>query len=990
MGLIVTFSRQHALQALLFFSVYYCFASLSLLLTRADHSMALLWMPNIVTGLLLVKQPFERWLVIAIAIVAGNIAADLPFSNELAKTASFACANLIQILITGYTLRLYTDFDKLLNRPNEFFKAMVLSCLVAPAVGGFAISVLFYLQGDPAVATNWVAWMNAKLIGGLSLFGIMICWLNMGPKKFAERLLSPVTLSVFASSVAAIYIAFNQSTEPYLLAFLLLIIVSIWSYFRVTLLISTMALMLPVLSTAEQFGTANPIYLFIYLGIVFLFSNLFGIKLHELRQKKNLYQDLSIEARSIYERTPMPLHSIDSKGYLVAVSDKWLDLLGYSREEVIGRKSSDFLTPESARKAVEEVLPAFYESGYINNIHYQFIHKDSSLIDVELSAIFIEEDGEGRSYAVLDDVSREIRLAEKLQEEKHLLEITVNSMGDGMVTTDEHGIITYINPVAELLAGITQKEAVGEPFENVIRLFDSQTGKAIHDPTAMAISKKARMGIPETATLKSKTGDIFSVQDSVSPIIDDKGAVHGAVMVFQDVTETRAISEKMSYLAQHDMLTNLPNRVLFTDRLAQACANYKRTNECFSLLFLDLDNFKTINDTQGHSVGDSALKHVAGRIMASLRQTDTVSRIGGDEFLILLQGSMSLLDTSRFCSKLLEKIGEPLILDGRTHALGASIGLASCPKDGCDPETLMRRADVAMYRAKDLGRNQFAFYSKKHEEQLNERMKLESELREAIKDKDIQLNYQPIVKAGTYAIAYAEGLSRWTNKDGVSVSPAVFISVAEESQLIHELGAMTFRQACIAMKCALCKKNSPFSKLSINISALELAKESFIEDIQRIISDEKAKAEWFIFEITETSLMQNPEQNLQTLLRLKRLGMTIAIDDFGTGYSSLSYLKRFPVDIIKIDREFVRDFHIDNQDRHFVSVIVQLAKILKIKVVAEGVENQHQAEALSDLGCDYLQGFYFSKAEPFGHFTEAHVESDGSNVITIQRPFRSN
>ncbi|TXR52027.1 bifunctional diguanylate cyclase/phosphodiesterase [Reinekea thalattae] len=981
----LTFIPRTVLIGLLFFVTYYALASLSLMLTRSGHAMALLWLPNIATGLLLIKHDLKHWPVIAIAIAAGNFLADLPYSSDLLKTSSFVCANLCQVMITGYFCRQHTRFNELINVPEEFFKAMVLSCLVAPAIAGVVISILFYMQGNYDVSNSWANWMNAKLIGGLSLFGFMVCWLNLGAKRIAQVLISPISASIFAGSVIGIYWAFNHSSEPYLLAFLLLILVSIWSFTRLAIIAATMAVMMPVLSTADSFGIENPVYLFINLGLVFLFSNLFGIKLRELRRKKNLYRDLSIEATNVYERTPMPLHSIDDNGNIVAVSDKWLELLGYRRHEVIGKKSAIFLTPESAKKAVEEVLPEFFENGYINNVNYQFIRKDGSLLDIELSAIYVEEDHGGRSYAVLNDVTRERRLAENLKEEKDLLEITVNSMGDGMVTTDANGYITFLNPVAELLTGFTQADAVGEPFENVVHLFDSDTGKTIANPTLLAIEKKARMGIPDTATLKSRSGDIFSVQDSVSPIIDDKGVVHGAVMVFQDVSETRAISEKMSYLAQHDMLTDLPNRVLFTDRLSRACSQYQRNGDGFSLLFLDLDNFKTINDTLGHSVGDKALKHVANRIKKKLRQTDTVSRIGGDEFLILLQGEMSLLETSRFCNDLLQIIGEPLVLQGRSHSIGASIGVASCPKDGEDPETLMRRADSAMYQAKDTGRHRFTLYSKEHEDALNARLKVETELRYAIENEEVRLHYQPIVEAGSFTTIYAEGLSRWTNAEGTFVPPDVFIGVAEEAQLIHKLGEMTFRQACSVLNFSRTKGNAPFNKLSINISAIELSRANFFESVQRILKEERASADWFIFEITETSLMQNPEHSLQTLHRLKSIGISIAIDDFGTGYSSLSYLKRFPVDIIKIDKEFIRDFHIDNQDRHFVSVIVQLAKMLQIKVVAEGVENSHQADALTKIGCDYLQGYYFSKAQPFQYFYDQIDAPLKSNVIQYSK-----
>ncbi|UGA55746.1 EAL domain-containing protein [Vibrio sp. VB16] len=964
------------------FVLYYFLASLSILLTRDSHSIALIWYPNVVYGLLLTTQPVKNWGSLSITLVLANLFANLPHSFSFIQTMAYLPSNIIEVMLVAYLCKYHCNITKALESRHEFLKVIIYVCFIPPTIGAIVSSFVFSLMGQFSIPSLWFHWTISSMLGSVSILPISLCLMAFDRKKILELSLTPTSLLYFAISIIVTYAASRYSTEPFVIVLILLILVASKSFFRLSFTIFNLSLLIPVLIYFEQFPYSKSndlVYLYGYLLMIILCSLLYSITLRKARIDNRTLESVSFKATQLYEKTPAAMHSINNQGVIVAVSDKWLELFGYRRDEVIGKKSIDFLTTASAEIATHESLPQFFKTGRADKVNYEMVRSDNRTLDIELSAVLIKDESESRAYSVLYDVSKEKILTKQLYEEKELLEITLQSMGDGMIATDEHGDITYLNPVAELLTGVMFADAKGKPFEDIVHLYADSSGKSLYNPAELAIENNCRMGIPETAYLKSTTGDKFLIQDSVSPIIDKQGNVRGAVMVFQDVTETRAISERMSYLAQHDMLTDLPNRVLLMDRLTIACANYNRHKIGFSLLFLDLDNFKTINDSLGHSFGDDVLKCIAKRIKSVTRETDTVSRIGGDEFVIILEGDLNLVQLSKWCTEFLVSIATPIIVRDREFRITGSVGVSSCPRDAKDPETLLRRADVAMYRAKNLGRNAYSLYSRKLEIELNERLHLEQKLRYAVEHKEIVFFYQPIVEASNQRVVYAEGLCRWISSDGVMTPPNKFIPIAEETQIIVDIGYMLLRQACQSMSLL----SGVFGKLSINISAVQLSKPNFVENSISIMREEGVKPDKFIFEITETSLMLNPDESLKVLSRLKKFGILIAIDDFGTGYSSLSYLKHFPVDILKIDKAFVDDIEFNHQDRTFIEAIIKMARTLDILVVAEGVETREQADALFEMGCNFLQGYYFSKPKPL----EQVIESNDSleNVVAINR-----
>lgn len=419
-------------------------------------------------------------------------------------------------------------------------------------------------------------------------------------------------------------------------------------------------------------------------------------------------------------------------------------------------------------------------------------------------------------------------------------------------------------------------------------------------------------------------------------------------------------------LANHDALTGLPNRTLLQDRTEQALQKAQRSNARVAMLLLDLDNFKRINDSEGHSVGDELLKEVAERLSHLTRSIDTVSRQGGDEFVILFAEVSSVEVVANFAQRLLTSVAAPFIISGNQYELSASIGIGVSPDDSADAESLYRHADAAMYKAKLDGRNRFRFFSVDIEANARGKHMLEQHMRRALEEGVFEVFYQAKVASEDASVVGMEALIRWRNKQGDLISPAHFIPLAEETGLIIPMGKYVLRQACLDAY-TLFQQGIPMV-VSVNISAVQFLDESFWEMVQETLLESKLGPEFLELEITEGVLAKDIQNTQRLLARLRKIGVRVAIDDFGTGYSSLAYLKRFPLDVLKIDQSFVRDMLVDKSDAAIIEAIVKLAQALDLDLVAEGVETPAQAEALKRLGCPIMQGYLYSHPIPFNEF----------------------
>jgi diguanylate cyclase (GGDEF)-like protein/PAS domain S-box-containing protein len=549
---------------------------------------------------------------------------------------------------------------------------------------------------------------------------------------------------------------------------------------------------------------------------------------------------------------------------------------------------------------------------------------------------------------------------EALFEEKERAQVTLNSIGDAVMSTDIAGNVTYLNVVAEGLTGWSQLEAAGHPFEQVFRIIDSATREEARNPMAFAVRENRTVGLTPNCVLIRRDGVESPIEDSAAPIHDRYGHVTGAVVVFRDVSAARATTVTMAYLAQHDSLTDLPNRVLFNDRLSGAMSLAHRYQRQLAVLFLDVDRFKHINDSLGHMIGDRLLQSIGKRLLGCVRASDTVSRQGGDEFVILLPEVTHARDATMCADKILRVLRLPHRIDQYDLHVTASIGIVTYPDDGTDVDTLMKHADFAMYHAKENGRDNRQFFKRDLNMRALERQSLENGLRCALEREEFTLHYQPILNLQTGAIVGVEALLRWLHPQFGPVPPADFIPIAEESGLIVPIGRWVLAEACHQAQAWQDIGLAPM-RIRINISAVELRANDFVEFIGLLLAETGLESRFLELELTETFLMRDSTSTSAVLHALKAIGLHLALDDFGTGYSSLNHLKRFPIDTLKIDRSFVHGIATNSDDASIVGAMISMGNHLHMRVVAEGVETREQLVFLQDHDCPFGQGYYFSR-----------------------------
>jgi diguanylate cyclase (GGDEF)-like protein/PAS domain S-box-containing protein len=549
---------------------------------------------------------------------------------------------------------------------------------------------------------------------------------------------------------------------------------------------------------------------------------------------------------------------------------------------------------------------------------------------------------------------------EMLSAEKERAQMTLNSIGDAVLSTDIEGKITYLNAVAEKITGWTREEAFGKQVDDVFVIIDGSTREPCLNPLKTALEQNKTVGLTRHCILIRRDGAEFAIEDSASPIHDQHGVTTGAVIVFHDVSVARAIEVEMSHLAQHDTLTKLPNRTLLQDRLSQAITTAERNGTRIAVLFLDLDGFKHINDSLGHAIGDKLLQSVAKRLLASVRTSDTVSRIGGDEFVILLSEVAHAGDAGVKAGKILAALNAPLEIDQHNLRVTASIGVTTYPEDGQETAMLIKNADLAMYQAKENGRNNYQFFEKDMNVRALERQSVEENLCFALDREELVMHYQPKISLKTGEITGVEALIRWQHPERGLIGPLQFISVAEDCGLMLPIGNWVLRESCRQAKAWQDAGLRPI-EMAVNVSSVEFRNEDFLEGVRAILEKTGLSPHYLGLELTESVLMQHAEFTVPVLKKLKAMGVRLAIDDFGTGYSSLSYLRQFPIDTLKVDQSFVHGINADTDDATIINAVINMGGNLKHRVIAEGVETVEQVAFLQAHGCDEGQGYYFSR-----------------------------
>ncbi|MEA3182388.1 MAG: hypothetical protein QOI59_5911 [Gammaproteobacteria bacterium] len=551
-----------------------------------------------------------------------------------------------------------------------------------------------------------------------------------------------------------------------------------------------------------------------------------------------------------------------------------------------------------------------------------------------------------------------------LREEQDRARAVLDSIGDAVISTDLGTRVTYLNSVAEKMTGWTRQDAAGHQVEEIFAAVDGATGEQVRRTMELAIRDKV------TSCLTSSNNEDFEApfEDSAAPIHNQQGEVTGAVMVFRDMGTSRALSHRMFYLAQHDSLTDLPNRVLLHERLNHAILLAHRRRKQMAVLFLDVDRFKHVNDTLGHEIGDRLLQSVAQRLLSCVRRSDTVSRQGGDEFVILLSEISQAQDAAVSAEKMLQALDVPHHIDQHELRVTGSIGIVVYPDDGTEADVLLKHADFAMYHAKDQGRNNYQFFEPSLNVRALERQVLESGLRRAIDSQELVLHYQPKIDLETGAIVGAEAFVRWRHPQRGLILPSQFVPIAEVCGSIIPIGRWVLREACRQARAWRAAGIGPL-RIAINVSPPEMRDRDFIACVSRILSETGLDPADLEIELRETVLMQDSRFALEVLSTLKELHVQLALDDFGTGYSSLSHLNLFPIDILKIDQSFVHELSTKAGASSIVGAVIGMGKNLGMQVVAEGVESREQLTCLQQLACPQGQGFYLSEPLTAAEFT---------------------
>lgn len=534
----------------------------------------------------------------------------------------------------------------------------------------------------------------------------------------------------------------------------------------------------------------------------------------------------------------------------------------------------------------------------------------------------------------------------------------VENTGEGVMVLDHHGIAIQVNPAFSRITGYSFDEFVGQPSR---LLRSDRHDDDFYDKAWDELNQKGTW--TGEVWSRRKDGSHFLERRSANLIHDEQGQLSHIVSVFNDITDSHAKDEQLRHLAFHDALTGLGNRALLQQRLEAGIARAQRQSGRLAILYLDLDQFKAVNDSLGHHIGDRLLRAVAERLKTCLRATDTLARIGGDEFVVMMNDVADGHDCSLLASRLIEALRAPLDLDASRIHVRTSIGVALYPDDGGDAQSLMKCADMAMYAAKAAGRNTCRFFQHALSERAEQRLQMEMALREAIERGEFQLHYQAKIDAADGRTRGYEALLRWQHAEWGNVPPDRFIPIAEEAGLIGVIGEWVIAQAC-AQLARWYRNGHGWQNVAINVSAHQLENEDLGALIRRETQRHSVPCTALEIEVTESVVVAQPEKTLPLLRGLRDMGLTIAIDDFGTGHSSLAYLRRLPVDVLKIDRAFVQDMDNDENAQAIVRTILSLSRTLALRTVAEGVETERQAELLRASGCDLLQGYLFARPEP--------------------------
>lgn len=673
--------------------------------------------------------------------------------------------------------------------------------------------------------------------------------------------------------------------------------------------------------------------------------------------------------RMLYDGTPAMYFTVDPTGTVLSVNRYGATYLGYTPEDLVGQSVLGVFSEADKKAALEHVRECVAEPERVFHWELRKRRQDGSELWVRESAHAVRDShGMIAVLIVCEDITEYKRIAEAAHLRNRAIESTNNAIVIAKASRAEGNPIIYVNPAFERITGYSAAEILGRDARFLI-------GSDWDQPELERLRQAMRDSVEIRIVLRNyrKDGTLFWNELWFAPVFDESRQVTHFIGAINDVTDRVRYQEQLERQANYDLLTGLANRNLLRDRLNQALVQAQRSHWLVAVIFIDLDHFKVINDNMGHNGGDVLVGAVAQRLLGCVREVDTVARLGGDEFVMVLPDAKREDHVTVTMQRIQEALEPPFVVEGRELYVTCSMGASICPRDGTDSETLLKTADIAMYRAKEMGRNTFQYHRADMVLGVNERFNIRASLQRALEREELLLHFQPIVETATGKIVGAEALLRWRHPEEGMIPPTAFISIAEETGLIVPIGEWVLDHACRQARLWRDLDVPPLS-VAINISARQLRQRNFADRVSRALEGNRLDPARLHLELTEGMVMQHIDGAMATARRLKALGVCWSLDDFGTGYSSLSYLKRFPIDTIKIDGCFVRGIPADADNTAIAAAIIALARNLNINVVAEGVDTAEQFKFLGAKLCDRVQGYYISpplEAADFARFVQA-------------------
>ena len=974
MNILQQYDRLDILRILALAALYYVGARLGVTFATLGNIVTLIWPPTGIALAAVLIYGNRLWPGVALGAVASAVAGGYGGVFIVGQVA----ASLSEALLGAWLLRRIAGFDIGLVRLKDvvglLFLAACFSTAIAAIIGTSSLIIAGKIPWTQFWSVGHIWWMGdaisvlvfTPLL--LSLKAVPINWSRLREGEVA------VLCAMFMAMSLTVFFGWMQDEITFHpKAFVLLPLIA-WAALSFRLRGATLATFFVAIMAlwsatnglgdfAEDFKRLNilnyGLYILIIASTSLVLSGVYSSRARSearLKEQLELYDSL-IQAQSDIGEGVIMVEA----GRVVYANEASCRISGYTQEEIRGLDSFlDLLHPGDHERVMR--MHSRRLQGLPAETRYEAlgIRRDGKPVNLELAvAVTRSESGVPRMTVAVLDITARKEAEARLKLVQHVFENTT----EGILVTDADEIILEVNQGFEEITGYAREEVIGKTPQ---LLNSGQHDDAFFRTMRESIGQN---GVWEGEIWnRRKSGEIYPEWLSIRAVKNDEGAVINYTAVFSDITLRKESEQRLNFLANHDALTKLPNRALLQERIDHALHIAQRNKTQIAILFIDLDRFKVINDTLGHHAGDLLLLECASRLQACLRESDTIARQGGDEFVVLLEdfgeGVQFLTAVAR---KVMAALTQSFVLLGQEVFISASIGISVFPQDGHDMGTLLKNADIAMYRAKEQGKNNFQFYASDSNVHSFERLALENSLRKALERDEFVLYYQPKVDLMTDSIVGAEALVRWVHADMGMVPPVQFIPLAEETGLIVQIGAWVLREAC-RQNSAWRRAGLPSITVAVNLSGGQFRDDKLPQTIASALSSSGLKPSGLELEITESMIMHNPERAVAILREFRDMGIQTSIDDFGTGYSSLGYIKRFPVNTLKVDRSFVQDVPGDADDTAITQAIIAMAHNLNLKVVAEGVETEEQLEFLRRQHCEQVQGYIYSKPLPADEF----------------------